>query len=138
MSQPPHDSIFMSHSACNVTAEDGNFSAIMGCNILDLESREASCVGGLYGETGAYEGRRGLFSKADLRSAHRLIIGAIRTGFLFRRIFSRRKLQFRQPCIEPAAGEQFAMRSLIDDFALVHDNNAVGFEDSRQAVCDDD
>lgn len=59
MSQPPRDSIFMSHSACNVAAEDGNFSAVMGCNILNAETREASCVGGMYGETGAYEGRRG-------------------------------------------------------------------------------
>jgi len=62
LAQPPRDAIFMLHGSCNVAAEDGNFSTVMGCNVLDAETREVSCVGGLNGETGAYEGRRGNYT----------------------------------------------------------------------------
>ena len=57
MSQPPQDRIFMSHMVCDVMAPDGNFSAVFGCNIVG--EQDNSCVGGVYGKTGAYVGKRG-------------------------------------------------------------------------------
>lgn len=57
MTQPPHDRIFMSHMVCDVTVTDGTFSAVFGCNAMS--DQENSCVGGLYGKTGAYSGKRG-------------------------------------------------------------------------------
>lgn len=62
MSQPPRDAIFMFHSVCTVKAEDGEFAATSGCNIIDADAGESSCVGGMYGQTGAYKGRRGTFT----------------------------------------------------------------------------
>ena len=59
MSQPPRDSIFMMHGACDIVSNDGTFSALMGCNFVDKAGTETSCVGGLVGKTGAYAGRRG-------------------------------------------------------------------------------
>ena len=57
---------------------------------------------------------------------------------LFRRVAPGGKLQLRKARIEPAARQQLAMRSLIDDDAIVEDDDAVGFQDRREAVRDDD
>ncbi len=57
MSQPPRDSIFMTHMICDITSADGNYTVIFGCNQLGPE--ENSCVGGLTGKTGIYAARRG-------------------------------------------------------------------------------
>lgn len=59
MSQPPRDSIFMTHGACDIVSNDGTFSAMIGCNFVDKAGTEMSCVGALIGKTGAYAGRRG-------------------------------------------------------------------------------
>ncbi len=59
MIQPPRDAIFMTHSVCDGTGPDGNFTVISGCNWLNEERTENSCVGGLIGRSGRYEGRRG-------------------------------------------------------------------------------
>ena len=59
MNQPEHDSIFNSHMVCDVAASDGNFAVIGGCNFLDKERTKNSCVAGLYGKSGAYQGKRG-------------------------------------------------------------------------------
>ena len=39
--------------------------------------------------------------------------------------------------IEPAAREQFAVRALLDDVAVAHDEDTVGIADGAQAVRDD-
>lgn len=57
MSQPPRDSIFMSHMMCDVTAPDGTFAVTFGCNAMSAD--EMGCVGGITGKSGAYSGRRG-------------------------------------------------------------------------------
>ncbi len=57
MTTPPTDSVFKMHSICNVSATDGDYSVVFGCDILG--PTENSCVGGLYGKTGVYKGRRG-------------------------------------------------------------------------------
>ncbi len=59
MTQPPRDSLFESHMLCDVTAPDGEYSATMGCQFINQATNEASCIGGLYGTSGAYAGRRG-------------------------------------------------------------------------------
>ncbi len=59
MTQPPRDSLFEAHMLCDVTAADGGYSATMGCSFMDQTRQEASCIGGLYGTSGAYAGRRG-------------------------------------------------------------------------------
>lgn len=41
------------------------------------------------------------------------------------------ELQFRQPPIEPTLGDEFAMRSLLDDLPLIHNENAVGLLHGR-------
>ncbi|MBK6491786.1 MAG: hypothetical protein IPK89_03010 [Sphingomonadales bacterium] len=57
MSQPPHDSIFMSHMMCDVAASDGNFFVTFGCN--NMSADEQGCVGGLAGTSGVYAGKSG-------------------------------------------------------------------------------
>jgi hypothetical protein len=59
LSQPPRDSVFMSHSICDASNSSGSYTAVWGCNFMDKERTEMSCVGGLYGKTGAYAGRGG-------------------------------------------------------------------------------
>jgi hypothetical protein len=67
--QPPNNTIYTVHMICDATAADGNFSATFGCNLIDAKGTEVSCVGGLYGKTGRYSGRRGTITnhrKADV------------------------------------------------------------------------
>ncbi|MFM9852472.1 MAG: hypothetical protein ACKVOJ_06665 [Sphingomonadaceae bacterium] len=59
MTQPPRDSLFEAHMLCDITASDGGYSATMGCQFIDAAKGEVSCIGGLYGTSGTYAGRRG-------------------------------------------------------------------------------
>lgn len=59
MSQPPNSQIFDSHVACDVTASDGTFSVVFGCTVMNAETGETSCVGGMAGKTGKYTGATG-------------------------------------------------------------------------------
>ena len=59
MSQPPNSQIFDSHAACEVTATTGTFSVVFGCTLINAETGETSCVGGMAGKTGEFAGRRG-------------------------------------------------------------------------------
>ena len=61
-SQPPRDSIFMVHGVCDGTGADGDYTVYSGCNIMDPEAGEMSCVGGLIGKSGNYAGRRGVLT----------------------------------------------------------------------------
>ena len=56
MSQPPGGT-FMSNVVCEVTGLTGAYQVFAGCNVVGEE--EQSCVGGLVGVSGEYEGRRG-------------------------------------------------------------------------------
>ena len=69
MTQPPRDSLFEFHMLCDVTASDGTYSAAMGCQFIDQATQEASCIGGLYGTSGAYAGRRGTITNHGKGSA---------------------------------------------------------------------
>lgn len=59
MSQPPNSQIFDSHAACEVTATTGTFSVVFGCTLINAETGETSCAGGMTGKTGEFAGRRG-------------------------------------------------------------------------------
>lgn len=59
MTQPPSGKIFDLHMLCDATDSDGTYSAVMGCTIIDAATANFSCIGGLYGKTGAYKGRGG-------------------------------------------------------------------------------
>ena len=59
MKQPANSNIFASHVACDVTSADFTFSVVYGCNPLNKEATEMSCVGGLTGKSGKYEGKYG-------------------------------------------------------------------------------
>jgi hypothetical protein len=59
MIQPPNGKIFDLHMLCDATDSDGAYSATMGCTIIDAAAANFSCIGGLYGKSGAYNGRRG-------------------------------------------------------------------------------
>ena len=59
MSQPPNDSIFQAHAVCDVTAPDGTYSLLMGCNFRNKDATIGSCLGGSFGKTGAYVGKAG-------------------------------------------------------------------------------
>jgi hypothetical protein len=61
--QPGNSKIFDVHMACDITAEDGTFSMVAGCQIMNEDGGEMSCVGGMQGKTGAYEGRSGNLSQ---------------------------------------------------------------------------
>ncbi len=67
MTQPPNDSIFQAHAMCDVTAPDGTYSLLMGCNFQNKEATIGSCLGGSFGKTGAYVGKTGnmaIYTKA--------------------------------------------------------------------------
>jgi hypothetical protein len=57
--QPPNNTIYTMHMICDAAAADGNFSVTFGCNLIDAKAPEVACVGGLYGKSGRYAGRRG-------------------------------------------------------------------------------
>ena len=69
MTQPPTDSLFQAHMLCDITASDGGYSATMGCQFIDVAKGEASCIGGLFGTSGAYAGRRGSITNHGVGSA---------------------------------------------------------------------
>lgn len=62
MTQPPRDSLFETHMLCDITASDGGYSATLGCQFINPAKQEASCIGGLYGTSGAYAGKRGVIT----------------------------------------------------------------------------
>ena len=57
MSQPP--GIFAMHLICENTSESGNFTSVYGCNPLGKEGTAISCVGGMRGKSGDFEGKTG-------------------------------------------------------------------------------
>ena len=56
-SQPP--GLFASHMACTMIQSDGSFTSSWGCNPLNKDGSEMTCVAGLHGRTGRFEGMRG-------------------------------------------------------------------------------
>jgi hypothetical protein len=74
MTQPEHDSIFTAHRVCDVTLGDGTYTSVSGCNYLNKDMTDTSCVGGLIGKTGAYAGRQGNYSTSSI-SGKTVIIG---------------------------------------------------------------
>ncbi len=69
MSQPPTDKLFDIHMLCDVTDSQGSYSATLGCTVIDAATTNWSCVGGLYGNTGAYKGRRGTITNHSVGDA---------------------------------------------------------------------
>lgn len=63
MASPINSKIFDTHMACTVKNSDGNFTLIQGCQMMNEDGSESSCVGGLQGKTGAYKGKDGNFSQ---------------------------------------------------------------------------
>jgi hypothetical protein len=59
MMQPPNGNIFAVHVACDVTRKAAVYSVAAGCNFMNKEKTETSCVGGLKGKAGELEGRTG-------------------------------------------------------------------------------
>ena len=62
LTQPANNHIFDAHLVCDLESADATFMVIAGCNVINAESRELSCVGGMAGKTGDLEGRRGTVS----------------------------------------------------------------------------
>lgn len=69
MSQTPTDKLFDVHMLCDVTDSQGSYSAALGCTVIDAATTNWSCIGGLYGNTGAYEGRRGSVTNHSVAGA---------------------------------------------------------------------
>lgn len=63
MANPNNSKIFDTHMACDVTASDGTFSLVIGCQVISEDGSKTSCVGGMKGKTGAYKDRYGNFSQ---------------------------------------------------------------------------
>jgi len=59
VTQPPRDSVFHMNAVCDSTGPSGDAATVWGCNFINRERTEISCVGGIYGKTGAYAGKRG-------------------------------------------------------------------------------
>ena len=57
--QPPRDSVFQFSTVCDSTGPSGDTSSVWGCNFVNRERTEVSCVGGLIGRSGSYAGKRG-------------------------------------------------------------------------------
>ena len=56
----PPSELFHQQTFCDVADNDNDtFSIFGGCNFLNAERTESTCVGGLIGKTGAYAGRGG-------------------------------------------------------------------------------
>jgi hypothetical protein len=51
--------IFAMHMLRDIKAGNGTYSAAMGCQFVNPATFEASCIGGLYGTSGTYAGKRG-------------------------------------------------------------------------------
>lgn len=69
MSQPTNDKLFDIHMLCDVTDSEGSYSATLGCTVIDAATTNWSCIGGLYGESGAYEGRFGTLTNHTVEDA---------------------------------------------------------------------
>lgn len=66
--QPPRDAVFAVHLICDSVGPDGAFTSTWGCNPLNAGGTEMGCVGGFYGKSGSYAGKRGsatFHGKAD-------------------------------------------------------------------------
>jgi hypothetical protein len=59
MMQPPNANIFAVHVACDVTREATVYTVAAGCNFMNKERTETSCVGGLKGKAGEFKGLTG-------------------------------------------------------------------------------
>ena len=59
MTQPPRNSIFQFSTICDATGPNGDTASVWGCNTVNRERNEVSCVGGVYGKSGSYAKRRG-------------------------------------------------------------------------------
>ena len=59
MMQPPNGNIFAVHVACDVKREGAEYGIAAGCNFMNKEKTETSCVGGLKGKAGELEVRTG-------------------------------------------------------------------------------
>lgn len=57
--QPPRDAVFQFSTICDATGPNGDTSSVWGCNFLNRERTEVACVGGVYGKSGSYAGKRG-------------------------------------------------------------------------------
>lgn len=57
MTQPQNDSIFATHTMCDASGPTGTYTALFGCQ--PAADGGQGCVGGLYGKTGKYAGKRG-------------------------------------------------------------------------------
>jgi len=66
MTQPPNGKLFDMHMLCDATDNTGKYSVTMGCTIIDIATGHYSCIGGLYGKSGAYAGRRGTLTNYSL------------------------------------------------------------------------
>lgn len=69
MTQPPTDRLFDAHMLCDVTDSQGSYSVTLGCTIIDAATVNWSCVGGLYGKSGAYAGRGGTLTNHSVGDA---------------------------------------------------------------------
>lgn len=78
MTQPPHDKLFDMHMLCDATDSLGTYSVTLGCTTIDAATQHNSCIGGLFGKSGAYAGRRGTLTNYQLGS------GATGTGQWFK------------------------------------------------------
>ncbi|MFK7841503.1 MAG: hypothetical protein AB8B54_04490 [Sphingorhabdus sp.] len=66
MTQPPNGKLFDMHMLCDGTDKQGTYSATFGCTIINAATENFSCVGGLYGKSGAYAGRGGTATNHSL------------------------------------------------------------------------
>ena len=78
MTQPPNVKLFDMHMLCDATDSKGKYSVVLGCTTIDTATQHNSCIGGLYGKSGAYAGRRGRLTNYQLGE------GATGTGQWYR------------------------------------------------------
>jgi len=57
--QPPRDAVFHFSTVCDSSGSSGDASSVWGCNFINRERTEVACVGGIYGRSGSYAGKRG-------------------------------------------------------------------------------
>ena len=66
MTQPPAGKIFDFHMLCDGTDSRGTYSITMGCTVLDSATNDWSCIGGIYGKSGGYSGKRGTLTNRSV------------------------------------------------------------------------
>ncbi len=59
MTQPPAGKLFDMHMLCDGTDNRGTYSLTMGCTVINAKNSNWSCIGGMYGKSGGYAGKRG-------------------------------------------------------------------------------